>query len=103
MDVDAMELNVNAMSEAKKAYLMKKGACFKCEVARHLTRDHNEYVKNLKKPSSGFSKALSGSSQGKPNAKEIAKFIRTMNQEEQDALFEEVEKDNSLSDKAKDF
>jgi hypothetical protein len=26
-----------------------------------------------------------------------------MNQEEQDALFEEVEKDNSLSDKAKDF
>jgi hypothetical protein len=103
MDVDAMELNVNAMSEAKKAYLMKKGACFKCEVAGHLARDHDEYIKNLKKPSSGFTKGSSGSSAAKPNAKEIAKFIRAMNQEEQDALFEEVEKDDSLSDKAKDF
>jgi hypothetical protein len=103
MDVDAMELNVNAMSEAKKAYLMKKGACFKCEVAGHLARDHDEYVKNLKKPSSGFTKGSSGSSAAKPNAKEITKFIREMNQEEQDALFEEVEKDNGLSDKAKDF
>lgn len=103
MDVDAMELNVNTMSKAKKAYLMKKGACFKCEVAGHMARDHNEYVKSLKKPSSGFSKASSGFSQKKPDAKEIAKFIRAMNREEQDALFEEVGKNDSLSDKAQDF
>ena len=83
-----MELNVNAMSEAKKAYLMKKGACFKCEVQGHMAREHDEYVKNLKKPSTGFSKPT-GFLQKKPDAKEIAKYIRAMNQDDRDNLFDE--------------
>jgi len=41
--------------------------------------------------------------QKKPDAKEIAKYIRAMNKEEQDVLFEEVEKDDELSTKGKDF
>jgi len=85
-----MELNINAMSKAKKAYMMKKGTCFKCKVQGHMARKHDEYIRNLKKPLSGFSKALSGFSQKKLDAKEIAKFIRAMNQEKQDTLFEEM-------------
>jgi hypothetical protein len=42
-----MELNVNAMSEAKKVYLMKKGACFKCEVAGHLTKAGHKWIRGF--------------------------------------------------------
>jgi len=103
MDVDAMELSVNAMSESKKSYLMKKGACFKCEVVGHMARDHDKYEASLKKPSTSFARPSSGFSPKKPDAKEIAKYIRAMNKTEQDALFEEIEGDENASDKAKDF
>ena len=109
MDVNAMELNVNAISEAKKAYLMKKGACFKCEVQGHMAREHDEYVRNLKsstgfsKPSTGFTKAPTGYSQKKPDVKEVAKFIRAMNQDERDALFDDFGDGEDLGNKAKDF
>jgi uncharacterized protein DUF4939 len=42
-DPDAMD--VDAMSTEKRAYLMKKGACFKCEKTGHLAKDHDEFVK----------------------------------------------------------
>ena len=103
MNVDAMELNINAMSKSKKSYLMKKGTCFKCKVVGHMAHNHDKYEASFKKPSTSFAKPLSGFSPKKPNAKEIAKYIRAMNQAEQDALFEEVEKDDTISDKVKDF
>jgi len=52
-----------------------------------------DYIQN--QSSSGYSK--------KPDAKEITKYICTMNKEEQDELFEEVEKDDDLNNKRKDF
>ena len=103
MDVDAMELSVNAMSESKKSYLMKKGACFKCKVVGHMACDHNKYEASLKKPPTSFARPSSGFSPKKPDAKEIAKYIRAMNKMEQDALFEEIEGDKNVSDKAKYF
>jgi uncharacterized protein DUF4939 len=42
-DPDAMD--VDTMSTEKRAYLMKKGACFKCEKTGHLAKDHDEFVK----------------------------------------------------------
>jgi len=52
-----------------------------------------DYIQN--QLSSGYSK--------KPDAKEITKYIRTMNKEEQNELFEKVEKDDDLNNKRKDF
>jgi len=103
MDVDAMELSVNAMSESKKSYLMKKGACFKCEVVGHMAHDHDKYEASLKKPSTSFTRPSSGFSPKKPDVKEITKYIRAMNKMEQDTLFEEIEGDENVSNKAKDF
>jgi len=103
MDVDAMELSVNVMSESKKSYLMKKGACFKCEVIGHMAHDHDKYEASLKKPLTSFARPLLGFSLKKPDAKKITKYIHAMNKTEQDALFEEIKGDNDISDKAKDF
>jgi len=50
-----------------------------------------------------YTQNQSNSYQKKPDAKEIAKYICAMNKEEQDVLFEEVEKDDELSTKGKDF
>ena len=103
-----MDISINAMSETERAYLMKKGACFKCKEVGHMAREHDSFTNSFKrgneKPKySGNPRAATGNATKKPDAKEIAKYIRAMNQEEQDKLFEEVEKDDNISDKAKDF
>ena len=46
-DPDAMD--VDAMSTQKRDYLMKKGACFKCEVVGHRASEHDEYEKEQEK------------------------------------------------------
>jgi len=38
-----------------------------------------------------------------PGTKEIARYIRAMNADEQDKLYEEIEKGDNLSNRAKDF
>jgi hypothetical protein len=43
---DAMD--IDAMSTEKRAALMRKGACFKCEEPGHLVRDHDEYERKKK-------------------------------------------------------
>ena len=104
MDIDAMEISINMMSEAERAYLMKKGACFKCKEVGHMAREHDSFKRSNEKPKYfGNPRAATGNATKKPDAKEIARYIRAMNQEEQDRLFEEVEKDDNISDKAKDF
>ena len=99
-----MDISINMMSEAERAYLMKKGACFKCKEVGHMAREHNSFKRSNEKPKySGNLRAVTGNVTRKPDAKEITKYICAMNQEEQDRLFEEVEKNNSISEKAKDF
>ena len=46
-DPDAMD--VDAMTTQKRDYLMKKGACFKCEVVGHRASEHDEYEKEQEK------------------------------------------------------
>jgi len=45
-DPDAMD--VDAMSIEKRNYLMKKGACFRCEVPGHRASEHDEYERKQK-------------------------------------------------------
>jgi hypothetical protein len=40
---------------------------------------------------------------GIPGYSCMARYIRTLNKDEQDALFDEIEKNENLSDKGKDF
>ena len=53
-DPDAMD--VDAMTTQKRDYLMKKGACFKCEVVGHRASEHDEYEREQEKKK-GKSKA----------------------------------------------
>jgi hypothetical protein len=40
-DPDAMD--IDRLSPEKRTFLMKKGACFKCEKPGHLAKDHDEF------------------------------------------------------------
>jgi hypothetical protein len=108
MDIDAINTTINAMSYEERSEFLKKGLCFNCKQPGHISRDCPKkdprrstsnavnaprYSQN--KSSSGFAK--------KPDAKEMARYIRTLNKDEQDELFDEVEKDENLSEKGKDF
>ena len=44
-DRDPNAMDVDAMSTEKRATLMRKGACFKCEKPGHLARDHDEFMR----------------------------------------------------------
>jgi len=96
------------MTYEERGKYLKKELCFNCKQPGHLSHDCPKknpqrstsngvglpsYIQN--QSSSGYLK--------KPDAKEVAKYIRAMNKEEQDELFEEVEKDDDLSNKGKDF
>ena len=51
-DPDAMD--IDGMTAGKRAYLMKKGACFKCEKPGHLARDcEDQETKDEKKKDKG--------------------------------------------------
>ena len=108
MDIDFIDTTINAMSYEERGEFLKKGLCFNCKQQGHISRDcpkknPNRSTSNTanaprysqNRPSSGYSK--------KPDTKEMAKYIRAMNKEEQNELFDEVEKDENLCDKGKDF
>ena len=108
MDIDLIDTAISAMSYEERGEFLKKGLCFNCKQQGHISRDCpkknpsrstsnavNALRYNQNRPSSGYSK--------KPDAKELAKYIRAMNKEEQNELFDEVEKNDNLSDKGKDF
>ena len=42
-------MDVDAMTAGKRAYLMKKGACFVCEEPGHRASEHDEHVKKQQK------------------------------------------------------
>jgi hypothetical protein len=42
-------MDVDSMTAGKRAYLMKKGACFVCEEPGHRASEHDEHVKTQQK------------------------------------------------------
>ena len=42
-------MDIDAMTAGKRAYLMKKGACFICKEPGHRASEHDEYVKGQQK------------------------------------------------------
>jgi len=108
MDIDIVTTTINAMTYKERGEYLKKGLCFNCKQPGHLSRDcpkknFRRSTSNSVEPSRYIQNRSSTNYQKKPDAKEIAKYIRAMNKEEQDILFEEVKKDDELSTKGKDF
>jgi len=108
MDIDVVTTTINAMTYEERGEYLKKGLCFNCKQPGHLSRDcpkknFRQSTSNSVEPSRYIQNRSSTNYQKKPDAKEIAKYIHAMNKEEQDVLFEEVEKDDELSTKEKDF
>jgi len=107
MNINTITTAINAMTYEEQDKYLKKGLCFNCKQPRHLSGDcprKNPWwltSKGVEPPD--YIQNQSSSGYSKPDAKEITKYIRTMNKEEQDELFEEVEKDDDLSNKRKDF
>jgi len=108
MDIDVITTTINAMTYEERGKYLKKGLCFNCKQPGHLSRDcpkKNPWwstSNGVGTPSHIQNQSSSGYSK-KPDAKEVAKSIHAMNKEEQDELFEKVEKDDDLSMKEKDF
>jgi hypothetical protein len=50
-DPDAMD--IDTMTTDKRAYLMKKGACFICEKPGHRAKDHDDFERDEKKKGKG--------------------------------------------------
>ena len=108
MDIDYIEMAISAMTYKERGEFLKKGLCFNCKQPGHISRDCPK--KNPNRSTSNavnaprYSQNRSSSEYfKKPDAKEMAKYIRAMNKEEQNELFDEVEKNDNLSDRGKDF
>jgi len=106
MDIDVVTTTINAMTYEERGEYLKKGLCFNCKQPGHLSRDcpkknpRRSTSNGVGPPSYIWNQSSSGYSK-KPDAKEVAKSIHAMNKEEQDKLFEKVEKDDDLSMKEK--
>ena len=82
-------MDVDAMSTQKRAYLMKKGACFICEETGHQARDHNDYVKDQedKKGKRPERKEVHATQKGKQTTlKEIHALLNGLSKEDKEAL-----------------
>jgi len=105
MDINVVTTTINAMTYKEQGEYLKKGLCFNCKQPGHLSRDCPK--KNPRRSTSNGvgppSYIRNQSYSKKPDVKEVTKYIRTMNKEEQDELFEEVKNNEDLSSKGKHF
>ena len=93
-DPDAMD--IDGMSDGKRAFLMRKGACFKCEEPGHLARD-------CKKDKGGKGK---GKISPKKDLKAIHALFKGLTKAEQMellALSEKKDEETEEEEKDKDF
>ena len=103
-DKDPNAMDVDAMTTEKRAALMRKGACFKCEKPGHLARDHDEFVRkeNTKKEYTRGSTSTS-SKPKKKNINEIHALLQSLSPQETKELLalqttEQEEKEESKND-----
>jgi Ty3 transposon capsid-like protein len=111
-DPDAMD--IDRLTPEKRSFLMKKGACFKCEKPGHLAKEHDEYEKKekeKKKASTRRTEATTSTSSTTPSKptsskkdmKKLHALLQALSTEEKEELFalqspekekEEKEEDN---------
>ena len=97
-DPDAMD--IDGMSAGKRAYLMKKGACFKCKKPGHLARDCEDQETKDKK------KKDKGKAPQKKDLKAIHALFKGLTKEEKMellALSEKKEEAEEKSEEEEDF
>ena len=87
-DPDAMD--IDAMSPKKRAYLMKKGACFICEEPGHRAKDHDEYEKEQKGKGKAPQKKEVRATQKpeKTSLKEIHALLKNLSPKQKETLVE---------------
>ena len=96
---DPNAMDVDAMSTEKRAYLMKKGACFVCEQTGHRASEHDEYEKRQK--NKGKDKTPP-----KKDLKTIHAFFEALSKEQKERLLAMSitdEKEEESDDEKKDF
>ena len=82
-DKDPNAMDVDAMTTKKRAALMKKGACFKCEKPGHLAKDHDEFMrKESAKKEYTRGSTSSSSKPKKRNINEIHALLQSLSPQE---------------------
>ena len=101
-DKDPNAMDVDAMTTEKRATLMKKGACFKCERPGHLARDHDEFMRKEKEKKE-YMRGSTSSKPQKKNINEIHALLQSLSPQEAKELLalqspEKEEKEESKDD-----
>jgi Retrotransposon gag protein len=93
-DPDAMD--IDAMSDSKRAYLMRKGACFICEETGHRAKDHDEHVKEQEK------KKGKGKAPQKKDLRAIFNHFKTLTKSEKEELLAMTQTEPAKEEKKDD-
>ena len=98
MDVDVITKVYKTMMDEEKTKLMKKGLCFRCRKAGHLSRDCPEKKGKAAAPqSTAITPALNPATPKKMTAKELMAHIRSLtallNNEEKTEFYNEAERE----------
>ena len=103
-DKDPNAMNVDAMTAEKRAYLMKKGACFVCEEPGHRASEHDEHVKKQQKEKG------KGKTAPKKDLKALHALFQSLTKGEKEELLamttqngKEKEDENEEDDDKEDF
>jgi len=109
MDISVISTALNAMSYEERGEYLKKGLCFKCGQPGHLARDHsnpnnrsrntpnnnrNDNRNSFTPRSNNPFKRNDTNAPKKPGPHEINKYIRALNTEERDTLWDIAEEDD---------
>ena len=100
MDIDVITQTYKAMTDEERTKLMKKGLCFWCKKARHLSWDCPEKKGKPTTPSTLVTPSTSTTAPKKMMAKELTPHIQSptalLNDKEKTEFYDKAEKEGFL-------